>query len=74
MVAVQPTRGLDVGAIETVHQLLLEQRAAGAAILLIQRGARRDPGPGDRIVVIYEGQIVGEPWTRRMPTSARSAC
>ena len=35
MIAVQPTRGLDVGAVETVHQLLLERRAAGAAILLI---------------------------------------
>ena len=53
LVAVQPTRGLDVGAVETVHKLLLERRAAGAAILLISRGARRAArarGPDRRAV------------------------
>ena len=46
MVAVQPTRGLDVGAIEAVHRVLLERRKAGTAILLDLRGPRRDPRPG----------------------------
>ena len=46
MVAVQPTRGLDVGAIEAVHRVLLARRESGTAILLISRGPRRDPRPG----------------------------
>lgn len=57
LVAVQPTRGLDVGAIERVHQLLLELRAAGAAILLISEELDELFALADRIDVMYEGRI-----------------
>jgi ABC-type uncharacterized transport system ATPase subunit len=60
MVAVQPTRGLDVGAIEGVHRLLLAQREAGAAILLISEELEELLSLSDRVLVIYEGQIMGE--------------
>ncbi|MBA3944594.1 MAG: ABC transporter ATP-binding protein [Herpetosiphonaceae bacterium] len=60
MVAMQPTQGLDVGAIETVHRLLLEQRAAGVAILLISEELEELLALSDRICVIYEGSISGE--------------
>jgi ABC-type uncharacterized transport system ATPase subunit len=60
MVAVQPTRGLDVGAIEGVQRLLLAQREAGAAILLISEELDELFSLSDRVLVIYEGQIVGE--------------
>jgi simple sugar transport system ATP-binding protein len=60
IVAVQPTRGLDVGAIETVHRLLLEQRAAGTAILLISEELDELLSLADRVAVIYEGRIAGE--------------
>jgi simple sugar transport system ATP-binding protein len=60
IVAVQPTRGLDVGAIETVHRLLIEQRDAGTAILLISEELDELVSLADRILVIYEGRIVGE--------------
>ena len=59
LVAVQPTRGLDVGAIETVHRLLLELRAKGAAILLISEELDEIVALADRIAVMYEGRIVG---------------
>ena len=57
MVAVQPTRGLDVGAIETVHRLLLEQRDRGTAILLISEDLDEILMLADRVAVIYEGHI-----------------
>lgn len=60
MVAVQPTRGLDVGAIEGVQRLLLAQREAGAAILLISEELEELLSLSDRIYVIYEGRIMGE--------------
>ncbi|MFZ5918839.1 MAG: ABC transporter ATP-binding protein [Chloroflexota bacterium] len=60
LVAVQPTRGLDVGAIEAVQRLLLAQREAGAAILLISEELDELFSLSDRVAVIYEGQIVGE--------------
>lgn len=60
MVAVQPTRGLDVGAIEGVQRLLLAQREAGAAILLISEELDELLSLSDRIYVIYEGKIMGE--------------
>lgn len=60
MIAMQPTRGLDVGAIEGVHRLLLAQREAGAAILLISEELEELIDLSDRVVVIYEGQIMGE--------------
>jgi ABC-type uncharacterized transport system ATPase subunit len=59
MVAVQPTRGLDVGAIESAHRLLLERRAAGAAILLISEDLDEVLALSDRVAVMYEGRIVG---------------
>jgi simple sugar transport system ATP-binding protein len=59
MVAVQPTRGLDVGAIETVHRLLLERREQGAAILLISEDLDEILALADRVDVMYEGRIVG---------------
>ena len=59
LVAVQPTRGLDVGAIETVHRLLLAQRADGTAILLISEDLDEILGLSDRVAVIYEGLILG---------------
>jgi len=60
MVAVQPTRGLDVGAIEGVQRLLLAQREAGAAVLLISEELEELLALSDRIYVIYEGKIMGE--------------
>jgi len=60
MIAMQPTRGLDVGAIEGVHRLLLDLRRAGAAILLVSEELDEIASLSDRIVVLYEGQIVGE--------------
>jgi general nucleoside transport system ATP-binding protein len=60
LVAAQPTRGLDVGATEYVHKALLTQRDAGAAILLISTELEEVLALSDRIVVIYEGRIVGE--------------
>jgi simple sugar transport system ATP-binding protein len=60
LVAVQPTRGLDVGAIEGVHRLLLAQREAGAGILLISEELEELLWLSDRIYVIYEGRIMGE--------------
>jgi simple sugar transport system ATP-binding protein len=60
MIAVQPTRGLDVGAIEGVQKLLLAQREAGAAILLISEELEELLSLSDRIYVIYEGEIMGE--------------
>ncbi len=60
LVAVHPTRGLDVGATEAVHKLLLEQRQAGAAILLISEDLDELLSISDRIAVLFDGQIVGE--------------
>lgn len=60
MVAMQPTRGLDVGAIEGVHRLLLAQREAGAGILLVSEELEELLSLSDRIYVIYEGRIMGE--------------
>ncbi len=60
MIAVQPTRGLDVGAIEGVQRLLLSQRENGAAILLISEELEELLSLSDRIYVIYEGEIMGE--------------
>jgi ABC-type uncharacterized transport system ATPase subunit len=60
MVAVQPTRGLDVGAIEGVHRLLLAQRAAGAAVLLMSEELEELLSLSDRVYVIYEGKIMGQ--------------
>ncbi|MGH2521231.1 MAG: ABC transporter ATP-binding protein [Anaerolineales bacterium] len=60
LIAMQPTRGLDVGAIEGVQRLLLAQREAGAAILLSSEELEELFALSDRIVVMYEGELVGE--------------
>jgi len=60
IIASQPTRGVDVGAIEFIHSQLLEQRAEGKAILLISLELEEIRSLSDRIVVIYAGGIVGE--------------
>jgi ABC-type uncharacterized transport system ATPase subunit len=60
VVAVQPTRGLDVGAIEAVHRVLLDERDRGTAILLISEELDEIMSLADRIVGIYEGQLMGE--------------
>jgi general nucleoside transport system ATP-binding protein len=60
IVAVHPTRGLDVGATETVHRILLEQRMKGTAVLLISEDLDEIMEVADRIVVLYEGEIQGD--------------
>ena len=60
LVAVQPTRGLDVGAIEYIHKQLVAQRDAGKAVLLVSLELEEVMSVPDRILVMYEGEIVGE--------------
>ena len=60
LVAVQPTRGLDVGAIEYIHKELIRQRDEGKAVLLISLELDEVLNVSDRILVIYEGEIVAD--------------
>ena len=60
LVAVQPTRGLDVGAIEYIHSQLVAQRDAGKGVLLVSLELDEVMNVSDRILVMYEGEIVGE--------------
>jgi len=60
LVAVQPTRGLDVGAIEYIHKQIVAQRDAGKAVLLVSLELDEVMNVSDRILVMYEGEIVGE--------------
>jgi len=60
LVAAQPTRGLDVGAIEFVHRQILKERAAGKAVLLVSLELEEVLALADRILVIYEGRFVKE--------------
>ncbi len=60
LVAVQPTRGLDVGAIENIHRELVKVRDSGRAVLLVSLELDEVMSVPDRILVIYEGEIVGE--------------
>lgn len=60
LVAVQPTRGLDVGAIEFIHKQIVKERDEGAAVLLVSLELEEVMNLSDRILVIYEGEIVGE--------------
>ena len=60
LVAHQPTRGLDVGAIEFVHRRLIAERDEGRAVLLVSLEYEEVRALADRILVIYEGEIVGE--------------
>ena len=60
IVAVQPTRGLDVGAIEYIHKQLVAERDKGKAVLLVSLELDEVMSLSDRILVMYEGEIVGE--------------
>jgi len=60
LIAAQPTRGLDVGAIEYVHRRLVEERDAGRGVLLVSLELEEIQSLSDRILVVYEGRIVGE--------------
>ncbi len=60
LIAVQPTRGLDVGAIESIHQQLIEQRDENKAVLVISLELDEVMNLSDRILVMYEGEIVGD--------------
>ena len=60
IVAVQPTRGLDVGAIEYIHKQLVAERDAGKAVLLVSLELDEVMNLSDRILVMYEGEIVGQ--------------
>jgi simple sugar transport system ATP-binding protein len=60
LIAAQPTRGLDVGAIEFVHRRLVQERDEGRAILLVSFELEEIRALADRILVIYEGEIAGE--------------
>jgi ABC-type uncharacterized transport system ATPase subunit len=60
MIAMQPTRGLDVGAIEGVHRLLLEQRDAGGAIMLVSEELEELLALSDRVYVLANGEVMGE--------------
>lgn len=60
LIAVQPTRGLDIGAIEMIHHLLLRQKEEDKAILLVSFDLDQVFAVSDRILVMYEGEIVGE--------------
>ena len=60
LVASQPTRGLDVGATEFVHNRLVQERDEGRAVLLVSFSIEEIKSLSDRILVLYEGRIVGE--------------
>ena len=60
MIVAQPTRGVDIGAAEYIHNRLLEQRAEGGAILLISEDLDEVMELSDRIIVLLEGEIMGE--------------
>ena len=60
LIAVQPTRGLDVGAIEYIHKQIISDRDKGAAVLLVSYELDEVMSLSDRILVMYEGEIVGE--------------
>jgi simple sugar transport system ATP-binding protein len=60
LVAAQPTRGLDVGAIEFVHRRLIEQRDAGRGVLLVSLELEEIRSLSDRVLVMYDGRFVAE--------------
>lgn len=68
LVAVQPTRGLDVGAIENIHRELIRERDNGSAVLLVSLELEEVMNVSDRILVMYEGEIVGELDPRKTTT------
>lgn len=60
LIAAEPTRGVDIGAMETIHQQLLAKRASGGAILLVSSELTEIMKLSDRILVMYEGTVAGE--------------
>ena len=60
VLASQPTRGLDVGAMEYIHQRMVEEKARGAGVVLVSDDLDEVMGLSDRIIVMYEGEIMGE--------------
>ncbi len=58
LIAAQPTRGIDVGSIEFIHNQIIEQRDAGAAVLLVSAELDEIMALSDRIAVIYKGEII----------------
>ena len=60
LVAVQPTRGLDLGAVDAVRGRLLEFRAAGGAVLLVSLDLDEVLALADRVLVLHEGRVTGE--------------
>ena len=60
LIAVQPTRGVDIGAIEMIHKQLIKQRDEGKAVLLVSLELDEVMDVPDRILVVYEGELVGE--------------
>jgi simple sugar transport system ATP-binding protein len=60
VIAVQPTRGLDIGATEYIHKQLIAQRDQGKAVLLVSLELDEVMDVSDRILVMYEGEIVGD--------------
>lgn len=68
VIAVQPVRGLDVGAIEYIHKQLIEQRDAGKAVLLVSLELDEVMNVSDRILVMYEGEIVADVDPKKVTT------
>ena len=60
LICCEPTRGIDIGAMEAIHSRMLQRREAGAAILLVSSELTEIMSLSDRIYVIFEGRIVGE--------------
>ncbi|PIE33744.1 ABC transporter ATP-binding protein [candidate division KSB3 bacterium] len=60
LIVSQPTRGVDVGAIESIHQMILDQCGAGAGVLLVSAELDEIYKLSDRVLVMYEGEVVGE--------------
>ncbi len=60
LVVAQPTRGVDIGAAEYIHERLLEQRSAMAAILLISEDLDEVLALSDRVIVMFEGRVMGD--------------
>ena len=72
LIAAQPTRGLDVGAIEFLHRRIVAERDEGRAVLLVSLELDEMMSLSDRILVIYEGEIVGEHSRRRLRGADRA--
>jgi simple sugar transport system ATP-binding protein len=58
LIAAQPTRGIDVGSIEFIHRQIIDQRDAGAAVLLVSAELDEIMALSDRIAVLYKGEII----------------